>query len=93
MNGAIGVGYRLFEELFYGKKIVIRKGSKILSRRQLNVINDYACITNKCSEFYYRALETSEALIMRRSEFLEQMEHPLTKQMKREIVKLYKKNI
>ena len=71
MNGAVGVGYRLFDEFFFGKKILIPKGPRVLVRRKLNVINDYSCITGKGSEFLYRAIETTEALAMRRPQFLE----------------------
>ena len=66
MNGAVGVGYRLFDENFYGKKILIPKGSRVLGLRKLCAINDYSCITNKGSEFFYRYIETTEAFAMRR---------------------------
>ena len=66
MNGAVGVGYRLFDEFFFGKKIIIPKGARVISKKKLNVINDYSCITGKGSEFHYRAIETTEALAMRR---------------------------
>ena len=71
MKGAVGVGYRLFNEIFYGKKILIPKVDRVLNIRQLKVINDYSCMTGKSSEFLYRALETTEALAIRRPEFLE----------------------
>ena len=93
MNGAVGVGYRLFDEMFFGKKIIIPKGSRVLNRRKLNVINDYSCLTQKGSEFFYRALEVSEALAMRRPYFLEQMEEQMAKKIKVQIARLYKKNI
>lgn len=74
LNGAVGVGYRLFDEFFFGKTILISKGPRVLGQKKLNVINDYSCITNKGSEFLYRAIETTEAFAMRRPQFLEQME-------------------
>lgn len=48
MNGTIGVGYRLFNEVFYGVSIVMSKTKRIISP-----INDYSCISNKSSEFLY----------------------------------------
>ena len=93
MNGAVGVGYRLFDEIFFGKKILIPKGPRVLALRKLCVINDYSCITNKGSEFLYRAIETTEALAMRRPQFLEEMEDQMALKMKKEIAKLYKRNV
>ena len=66
MHGSVGVGYRLFDEIFYGKKIIIPKGYKVLTHKKLTVINDYSCITNKCSEFLYRSVDLVEAMAMRR---------------------------
>lgn len=52
MTGAVGVGYRLFDEIFYGVRIVMSGTKKIVS-----AINDYSCLHNKCSEFLYMPIE------------------------------------
>ena len=93
MNGAVGVGYRLFDEIFYGKKILIPHGRRVLAKSKLNVINDYSSITGKGSEFLYRAIETTESLAMRRPKFVEQMDDEIIKQRKQEIAIMYRRNI
>ena len=45
MKGKVGVGYRLFNTVFLGM---------VLNQR--NVINDYALIQNKVSEFIYKPI-------------------------------------
>ena len=68
-KGSVGVGYRLFNEVFYGMRIIMSNKLKI------NVpINDYECIHNKCSEFLYKPIEDKiEALSMRRENFIRVM--------------------
>ena len=69
MTGAVGVGYRLFDEIFYGVRIVMSGTKKIIS-----AINDYSCLHNKCSEFLYMPMEPTQALAMRREHFKNVME-------------------
>jgi len=87
-NGAVGVGYRLFDEIFYGMSIVMSKTKKIISP-----INDYSCLSNKCSEFLYKPIEYVEALAMRKVNFNILMKDPLAKSMKPDIARSYKYNI
>ena len=63
-GGAVCVGYRLFDEIFYGMRVVMNQEKKIIS-----AINDYSCLHNKCSEFLYMPVEFTEALAMRRENF------------------------
>ena len=67
-KGSVGVGYRLFNEIFYGMKIVMMHDKKIIS-----VINDYSCLYNKCSEFLYKPIDHVEGLAMRKENFNEVM--------------------
>lgn len=45
MKGRVGVAYRLFNELFFG-----------LALQQRYVINDYAMLRQKVSEFIYQPI-------------------------------------
>lgn len=98
MKGTVGVGYRLFNEIFYGKKIHMAKANdnpqqlKFEKKKQpkLNVINDYSSLLNKCSEFLYRPIEAVEALGMRKQNFNKVMSDPQAKKLKKEIAKSYK---
>jgi hypothetical protein len=59
MKGKAGVGYRLFNEVFLG-----------LALYPKNVINDYALIRNKVSEFVYLPIiDCMEGLAMRKHNF------------------------
>ena len=84
-NGAVGVGYRLFNEIFYGMSIIMSKTKKIISP-----INDYSCLSNKSSEFLYKPIEYVEALAMRKYNFNCLMQDPVAKRIKQEIAKTYK---
>jgi hypothetical protein len=64
MKGTVGVGYRLFNEIFYGTKLCMSQEKKINS-----VINDYSCLFDKSSEFLYRPIDNVEALAMRKYNF------------------------
>ena len=64
MKGTVGVGYRLFNEIFYGTKLQMSQEKKINS-----VINDYSCLYDKSSEFLYRPIDIVEALAMRKYNF------------------------
>jgi len=33
MEGSVGIGYRLFDEIFYGKKITVANNMKMISMR------------------------------------------------------------
>ena len=78
MKGGVGVGYRLFNEIFYGTMITM--DSK--TRKHASVINDYSCLYNKCSEFLYKPIEKVEALAMRKSNFIKCMGEHLAKKMR-----------
>ena len=84
-KGAVCVGYRLFNEIFYGMRIVMSQEKKIIS-----AINDYSCLHNKCSEFLFMPVEFTEALAMRRENFNEVMEDPVAKKLVPVIAKIYK---
>ena len=47
MKGRVAIGYRLFNDIIYGK-VLEKQG----------VFNDYACMTNKCSEFIFKSFGT-----------------------------------
>ena len=84
-KGAVGVGYRLFNEIFYGMQIIMSKNKKIIS-----VINDYSCLYNKCSEFLYQPIDHVEAFGIRRENFNRVMQSKEGKQMKNSIAFDYK---
>ena len=59
MKGKVGVGYRLFNEIFLG-----------MALKERQVINEYAIMQNKVSEFLYQPIiENVEAVSLRRSAF------------------------
>lgn len=59
MKGTVGVGYRLFNEVFLGMTLKPR-----------HVINDYAIINEKVSEFIYMPiLENVQGLALRKEKF------------------------
>lgn len=59
MKGRVGVGYRLFNELFLGQAL-----------HPKNVINDYAMIRERVSEFsYIPIIDNVEGLAMRKHDF------------------------
>ena len=56
MKGKVGVGYRLFNSVHYGRIITTK-----------NTVNDYAMLRDRMSEFIYRPIiESVEGLCMRR---------------------------
>jgi hypothetical protein len=60
IKGKVGVGYRLFNEVFLGMALSTR-----------STINDYAMMTSKVSEFLYMPIiEHVDGLILRRNVFL-----------------------
>lgn len=85
IQGSVGVGYRLFNEIFYGMRIVMIKDKKIVSP-----INDYSCLYNKCSEFLYKPIDYVEALAIRKENFNTLMEDPMAKRIKSNITRSYK---
>jgi hypothetical protein len=84
-KGAVGIGYRLFNEVFFGMQILMSKSKKIIS-----VINDYSCLNNKCSEFLYQPIDHVEGFGMRRENFNRVMKDPMAKQLKLDIARNYK---
>jgi len=87
-KGVVGVGYRLFNEIFYGMQIVMTKQKKMIS-----VINDYSSLYNKCSEFLYQPIDHVEAFGMRKENFNKVMKDQIGKRMKKSIAKNYKYKI
>lgn len=71
-TGSVGVGYRLFNEVFYGMRIIMTKQKRIIAP-----INDYSSLFNKSSEFLYQPIEKVEALAIRRENFNEIIEDPI----------------
>ena len=61
MKGAVAIGYRLMNEIFYGTTIQMTK-----DKRTVSPINDYNSIMETNSEFIYRAVDTVEALTIRK---------------------------
>lgn len=88
MNGNIGVGYRLFNDVFYGMSIVMSKTKRVISP-----INDYSCISNKSSEFLYTPIEKAEALAIRREDFNTMINAPFGQKLRPYIAKNYKYTI
>ena len=88
LKGSVGIGYRLFNEMFYGKQITVNKKRKIVC-----AINDYSSLFNKCSEFLYMPIDKVEALGMRKENYNEVMESKIGKKMKLKIANHYKYNI
>jgi len=66
MKGAVAIGYRLFDEIFYGKKFIVANDHKRANKKKLSVLNDYSCLFNKCSEFLYLPIDNVEGLAMRK---------------------------
>lgn len=88
MSGAVGVGYRLFSEIFYGTQLFMK------NKRVFSVINDYQCLENKCSEFLYKAIDNVEALAIRKPNYNDVMESSSElKRMKPAILRNYKKAV
>lgn len=85
MKGTFGVGYRLFNEVFYAVQIMMNKEKRIICP-----INDYCALYDKCSEFLYSPVDNIDALSMRKEHFQTLMKHPMAKKVKREIKKNYK---
>ena len=79
----MGVGYRLFNQIFLGKA---------LNERQ--VINDYGLIKNKVSEFLYQPIVGNvSGLALRRSKFLKIIEDNYWKRFLPQWVSYYEKKI
>lgn len=86
--GSVGVGYRLFNEIFYGLSIIMSKNKRIIAP-----INDYSCLSNKSSEFLYKPIEKVEALAIRKPFFNELMEESTANKMRLFMAKNYKQVI
>lgn len=66
MKGKVGVGYRLFNTIHYGRILTTK-----------NVVNDYAMLRDKVSEFtYIPIIDRAEGLCMRRENWMELFELP-----------------
>ena len=83
MKGKVGVGYRLFNEVFLG-----------LAMKERQVVNDYAIIHNKVSEFLYQPLiENVEGLTIERSKMLNILQDNFWKRFLPQWTKGYEKKI
>lgn len=75
MKGACAIGYRLFEEIFYGQTMIMKRqfSSKKTKKKanSLTVINDYSCIYEKTSEFIYQPIQRVEALSIDKHNFVD----------------------
>lgn len=75
MKGACAIGYRLFEEIFYGQTMILKKFTANKKNKtpakQFTIINDYSCIFNKCAEFLYTPIKRVEALSIDKHKFVE----------------------
>lgn len=59
MKGKVGVGYRLFNQIFYGMALQPR-----------HVVNDYAMLRNRVSEFIYKPiLDSIEGLSINKNDW------------------------
>lgn len=85
MQGTIAVGYRLFDTVHFGTSLQMTKDRKVNT-----AINDLSCLQNKCSEFLYTAVDTVDALAMRKFHFNEVMSLPLAKGIRKTIKTNYK---
>jgi hypothetical protein len=65
-KGTIGVGYRLFNEIFLG-----------MALHSASVLNDYAMIKNKVSEFLYQPIiDNVHTLAIRKENYLNLLKDP-----------------
>ena len=74
MKGAAAIGYRLFDEIFYGQKMIMKNDFFHKNKKNNTIINDYSCLKNKCSEFLYQPINKVEALSIDKHFFSEIME-------------------
>ena len=77
-RGAVAIGYRLFENVYYARKMFMAKPKpgQVAKPLQKNkgtfpVINDYSCLYNKSAEFLYRPIDAVEAFAIRKYKFME----------------------
>ena len=84
LKGSVGIGYRLFNEIFYGMRIVMSINKKIISP-----INDYSCLNNKNSEFLYTPIDKIEAYGIRKEYFNELLSLPIAKKIRKKITLNY----
>ena len=85
MKGSVGVGYRLFNETFFGVRLMMGAERKISAG-----INDYGVLMKKCSEFLYTPIEMTEALAIRKFHFTNVVENSTLKGFKKRICTNYK---
>ena len=84
-KGQVAVGYRLFNEIFYGARMTIQKG-----RRGNSTINDYSCLYKKCSEFLYKPIDIVEGFAIRIGNFNKAMSQANAQLIRTNIVSSYK---
>lgn len=83
MNGKVGVGYRLFNDVIMGKVL-----------RERHTINDCAIISNKVSEFLYKPIiENVEGYAICRQAFLRLIADSFWQRYLPSWKKMYKKSV
>ena len=79
------MGYRFFNEIFYGTKIVQNKKKHVCC-----AINDYSSLYDKCSEFLYMPIDFVEGFAMRKHYFKNIMKHKFATMILKKIKQRYK---
>jgi len=88
MKGAFAVGYRLFNEVFFGKQMQMNG-----IRKSVTVINDYSALYKKCAEFLYFPLDKVEGFAFRKHIFIENMSNKQGMALSKEIATNYKYHV
>lgn len=90
MKGAAAIGYRLFDEIFYGQKMIMKNDLHHNNKKNFTIINDYSCIQNKCSEFLYQPIKKVEALSIDKHNFVKIMDNdPISLRIREQIEQNY----
>lgn len=82
-KGSVIIGYRLFNDIFYAKNM---KGNQV-------VIGDFACLSNKVSEFLYKSHETILGFAIKKERFLEIIEDNDAENMIERLKMQYQENV
>jgi hypothetical protein len=81
-HGAVAVGYRQFNEVYFGKSL---KSSMI--------VGDFDCIHGKVSEFLYRSIVQTRGFAMKKNTFNEIVDEKIGSKLKPRIDQKYQKTI
>ena len=76
-SGAVGVGYQLFNEKFFGVQIVMTK-----TKKTIVPINDYNCLKQRGSQFLYKAINNVEGYAIRNENFLSLLNTKINRNMR-----------